>query len=572
MNWRFFMSMISKNFRIILAFVLLSIVFCMQKVSPLPIASAAGTVTLTADTTARTATISNEYITIRFDSSGKGVSLKKGGTELIGSAAGFYWSTENGGLSPTQLQIVTNTSDMVDIAYVGSAGELHYVVRSGVSGVYSYYVTDSVGTIAELRTVYRVDGQIFRNAYIGERSGSLPTLAQIQGATELQDSTYQLADGTIYTKYDWAGYYKNDFVHGVYGNGYGVWVIPASKEYNDGGPLKQDLMVHLESNTGDAVVLNMLTSSHFGTGSRTLPSGKIFGPWLVYVNNGSSSDAVSRSSTERAAWPYSWLSDSSYPLSRSTVTGNLQVADGRSTSGATVVLAKSGEIYTQGNDYMFWATVDSSGNFSIPKVRPGTYMLYAYATSGDITHQYSKNITVSGITTDLGTLTWAPQNYTNKLWQIGKADRKATEFKFGNISRQYGLPAQVPANFTYTIGTTHSSDWYYAQTKIGSWDINFNLTSTYSKNAYLTVAMASIAKNPITDVFVNGTNIGTLDYSSINDGTTYRSVTESGRYQLQEISFPASLLIVGTNTVSLKMKSVGTDGGILYDTIKLEAN
>ena len=55
-------------------------------------------------------------------------------------------------------------------------------------------------------------------------------------------------------------------------------------------------MVHVESNTGDGVLLNMLKGSHFGASNVTIPKGKIYGPWLIYINNGDISDAKSRAS------------------------------------------------------------------------------------------------------------------------------------------------------------------------------------------------------------------------------------------------------------------------------------
>ena len=52
-----------------------------------------GTVKLIADVNdARTVTMSNEYINIKFNSSGSAYSLLMDGKELIGSAKGFYCS------------------------------------------------------------------------------------------------------------------------------------------------------------------------------------------------------------------------------------------------------------------------------------------------------------------------------------------------------------------------------------------------------------------------------------------------------------------------------------------------
>jgi rhamnogalacturonan endolyase len=537
---------------------------------------AAGSVTLSVS--GMNATASNGIYTIKFNRAGTATSLVWNGKEFIGPAKGFYSSINGGtGFSPNQLKVVTNTSTMADIAYISSWGELHYVVRSGVSGLYSYFVATGIGTVGEFRTLYRVNGSIFRNGYNSVRSIAFPTLSQINSAKVLQDSTYQLADGSIYTKYDGATYVAQDTLHGVYGGGYGVWMISPSHEYVNGGPMKQELTVHIDSNSGDGTVLNMLSASHFGTPSVAIPNGKIYGPWLVYFNNGSITDAQSQAGIEDAAWPYSWLSNAHYPLARTTVTGTLRLADGRPAAGATVALAKpGGDLYAQGSDYIFSTQADSSGTFSIPNVRAGTYSLYAYASGGsigDVTDQYERdNIAVSGSSVNVGTLIWSPTKYTNFLWQIGTADRKADEFKLGNLPRQYGLFNQVPANLTYTIGqSTPANNWYYAQTHVGTWTVNFNLSKTYSGNGHLTVALAGSSRTASISVGVNGKSVGSFP-SYTNDAGIYRSANQSGYYHRFTINFSASLLRAGANTLTFRATNVSSGGGVMYDTVKLEAD
>ncbi len=341
--------------------------------------------------------------------------------------------------------------------------------------------------------------------------------------------------------------------------------------------MKQELTVHIDATSGDAVVLNMLSASHFGTPSVTIPSGKIYGPWLVYFNDGSIADALEQASREEERWPYRWLSNPHYPLSRSTVTGTLHLAEGRPAAGAMVTLAQSGgDVYAQGTDYIFSAQADFGGHFSIPHVRPGTYSLYAYATGGfigEITDQYERDgIAIAGPRVDLGKLTWAPPRYKHFLWQIGQADRKASEFKLGNLPRQYGLWNQVPANLTYTIGqSTPKNDWYYAQTQVGTWTVNFNLRETYSGNAHLTVALAGLSRTAAVTVAVNGTAVGSYP-AFTNDQAIYRSANQSGYYHLIPITFPASVLQAGANTVTFQATNVSSGGGTMYDTIKLEAD
>ena len=528
------------------------------------------------------ATISNGIFTIKLTNTGSR-SLVYKGQELIGPSKGFY-SSINGGSSyqafrATQLKIVTNTSSMVDIAYISSWGTFHYIVLDGVSGIYCYFIANGIGTVGEFRTVYEVDSSIFHTGYNGVESAiPLPSANQLQQATSVQDATSKLASGTIYTKYDAANYIGQDTLHGIYGSGYGVWRISPSHEYLEGGPMKQDLTVHAVG-----VVLNMLVSGHFGTPEVSIPSGKIYGPWFLYFNNGSISDARAQAAAQVAQWPYRWLSNPSYPLSRTTVTGSIVLSSRQPAAGATVTLAApGGDVYSQGAGYIFWTQADAKGHFTIPKVRPGTYCLYAWANRGPTTpgsigtvaDQYEQdNIIVSRASVNLGTLTWKITQYKHFLWQIGTADRKADKFKLGNVPRQYGLWNQVPADLTYTIGqSTPANDWYYAQTKVGTWNVNFNLSKTYSGQAHLTVALAGASnKRNHVDILVNNTFIATYPQFT-NDQTIYRSGNQSGSYHLLTFTFPASLLKVGSNTMAFKMTNVNNGGGIMYDFIKLETD
>jgi rhamnogalacturonan endolyase len=240
-----------------------------------------------------------------------------------------------------------------------------------------------------------------------------------------------------------------------------------------------------------------------------------------------------------------------------------------------VVLAKpGGDLYSQGTDYIFYSKADSSGAFSIPHVRPGTYSLYAFATGGsigDITDQFEKdNVKVEGSHTDVGPLTWSPPHYSQLLWQIGSADRKVTEFKLGNLPRQYGLNKKVAPTLTYTIGKSKpSDDWYYAQTQAGNWTVDFHLDKSYSGNAHLTVATAGQARKATVEVVVNGHVIETLP-SYTNDASIYRSANPSGYYHLAVLNFPASHLKTGANSLTLHATHVDDGGGKMYDTVKLE--
>ena len=130
----------------------------------------------------------------------------------------------------------------------------------------------------------------------------------------------------------------------------------------------------------------------------------------------------------------------------------------------------------------------------------------------------------------------------------------------------------MPTNLTFTVGASKDSeDWYFAQGKVGHWDINFNLDKTYGGNVWLSVPLAGGGGGARVTISVNGQDVMTI--APNNDASTYRAALRSARYLLQEASFPASLLKQGQNTVRFNMTAAGGRwNGLMYDTVILEAD
>jgi rhamnogalacturonan endolyase len=539
-------------------------------------------------------TLRNGLISITFGADGSATSLVKNGQELVHNLNGIVprdkdahrtwyidYNAGGGHLVADIIRIVKVTPDVAHIAIIDSGEtsafylEHHILLMTGESGLYGYAICKNPKNRrlgGEMRSMYRLDRDIFDWAYVSERTGHQPRYAELVRYPSVQDETWQMPDGSIYQKYDYSGYMAETPMWGHYGHGFGVWFMPVSTEYYAGGPLRQDLMVHQ-----DALILNYFQGSHYGGGgSDNFKDGqKLFGPWFTYVNTGDNAamiaDAKKKVTAEQAKWPYRWMDEPLYPLDRTRVTGQLQVEGRGSPAYAMVVLGKPGqEIYKQGGDFMFYGKADASGRFSLPNVRPGTYALYAYATQGPITAQLEKDgVEVHGVALNLGNIAWPQPKYGTLLWQIGQSDRMSAEFKFGDQLRNIKWIGMVPADLTYTVGSSHErDDWYYAQGKPANWEVKFDAARAYGGTARLTVAIAGVSNNPKVTISVNGKEIRQLSYA--NDAATYRAAVRSARYQLEDISFPADLLVQGTNTVRFGMTAVGKNGGLMYDTIKLE--
>ena len=487
-----------------------------------------------------------------------------------------------------RLKVIENSGQMAHIAYVDTTGylaiEFHVILMQGESGYYSYVIgannTDAPFELSEFRIVYRCGSRIFDHAYNNERQGLQPTRKYMEQYEKLQDETYRLPDGEkysngdIYSKYDYAGYFSKNPVWGQYGHGYGFFIMPVSTEYYPGGPMKQELLVHY-----DGILLNYFTGSHFGTGNLHVPIGwkKFYGPFYQYFNEGEDPqelirDALKRAEGEKEKWPYRWVKDDSYPLIRSRVSGQILFENGSPCQEATVILGKKDlPVELQSAGYLYYATTDAQGRFTIPNVRFDTYSLFAYQTGGSNTEQLQvDDINITEPEREIGTITWKLP-HGSVIWQIGKATRTCEGYRYAGELRNYKWMTMVPETVHFYIGQSkEDKDWYYAQTQIGSWYIHFRLDSVPAEECGLIIAIAGAGRNgtdnrdlPCLSVILNENPIG--EAVMVNDGAIYRSATISGRYRCLKIPVASDLLRKGENIVELRING----GKIMYDTILL---
>ena len=589
----------------------------------LTVQSANGDVTLTrSGSNNRACTIRNDLVSVYIDTQGEITSFllyQNGDGDASHSVQlttdkGYFSVANSGGaarLSVNAFYEKVNTSDMVEVQYVtpdigGFEWVIGYVVRRGVAGVYHYVQANCKADgsdYSELRMGFRGDASLFNYAYVNDDlQDALPTPADIASATEVTDATYRLADGSIYTKYDYAAFQKDDYVHGMMGDHVGLWMITPSVEWLNGGPMRQDLTVHATNTT--PIALRHFHGNHFGGVSVYMNNGqsKYYGPHLIYANYSNASsvatahsemvaDAKQRAAVEQSAWPYNWLRDESIKK-RGTVIGQITLSAEDAayfkTTKLQVILAQPGsKPMLQGTGYQFWAETDADGNFIINNVREGSYTLYAYALNGAATGYYEKaDVAVTAnATTSVGTLTWTPDKYGDNskiLWKIGEADHLSMG-KLSGEKRQYGLWNDVPEEVNYTVGSSNlATDWYYAQAHNGNWYIKYQLDDIPTNPLRLTVATAGAA-NASMKVRSNenrstyGIGLGNQAnevFRPKHDGSVTRSATLAGRDSVAVFYIPVSTLKKGENYLNLNLWGISENGagGIMYDMIKLESN
>ncbi len=549
----------------------------------------------------RECTMSNGLITLSIGAKGMATTMKhpaNGETNILASNGIYfdYTTNKNRALSAANARIVRSDDDYAEVVYTSAANEAlptyehGYIMRKGESGIYTYVIVHGnsksgetsqggVGPVKETRVCTRLSST-FLDGYVDDQmQGMIPSNSEMATAekNQIQDATYYLSDGSIYTKYNWAQFIDNDKFHGLMNGKVGVWNIPVSYEWINGGPMRQELTVHATSKS--PITIQMLQGEHLGASSQKYEDDQhqIFGPFMIYVNSGENreemiEDARKKASKLKEEWPFTWFENEYYPLERSTVTGRINITTGQNAGNVKVVLAaRGGNLLSQGGRYMFWTLTDEEGYFSIPAVRKGTYSLYAYATTGTITDELCVNdIGITENETELGNIEWSPLTLEHQLWHIGENNRLADGFNCSDRPRAYEAWQWQPATLEYKIGESNAStDWYNAQTKNGTWTVKFNLDSEYEGDALLTASIAGVSNSPTITVNVNGKS--KQSWSLKDDGSIRRSATLAGRHLVKSFSFPASDLKIGENQITFTASNCKDKSGVLYDCIKLEA-
>jgi len=532
----------------------------------------------------------------------------------------------------SQVVVLRTDDDLAEVAFVDTTTtplrlEHHLIMRRGRRGLYGYVILTNVAaaptSINEVRMNARWDRGIFDHAFNWERGGGQqPTYAYLLTQQQVQDETWRidgvnnpdlpspdsnsgnLPPGTVYSKYNWSLYHHENPMFGHYGHGFGVWFTALGgvtdrtlSAFYGVGPNHQDLAIHQ-----DALILNYFGANHYGLPAYTLQPGyrRLYGPWLTYVTVGHRDDpgamiaeaaAIARDEIEANRRGSAWVDDALYPPpdQRTTVRGRLRIADGRPADGLWVLLSTQSvtDVYTIHEPTCFVRT-DADGFFSLPGIPPawapgttvpGTYTLYAFAGRGSITDQLVQpGIEVHGGVQDLGTVTWSPPNRTSFLWQIGRADRTGGEFALAarpadqSNPRAYEKPSQVPGDLTFVVGSSWEPEgWYYAQTNAGTWTVRFHVARPYTGTVFLTVS-SSMQQGSPPAVALNGVSpTGALPGN--NDSTIARQADRSGRPRLATLTFPASSLQEGVNTLTLT-RGPGTPAGngLGWDTLVMEVD
>lgn len=282
-----------------------------------------------------------------------------------------------------------------------------------------------------------------------------------------------------------------------------------------------------------------------------------------------------------ADWPYSWFQNEAYQ-SRGSLRGRIVLSDGRPASKAAVFLGDNNPTKStldQGTDHYYTGYTDHDGFFEFTNVRTGVYGLQAWSNGGrlaDVTTVLLENDVVvkKGKNGDLGKLTWETQG-REQIFQVGEFDRKTLGFKYAGSPREHALVTKCPADLTYTVGESETSDWCFGQSEEGTWSIRFFLgyNAPADADSVLSVSLAGYSVGVSSDITINDNPnpIGNLTSDYIpSDQCLYRSATVAGEWHYYEFPVAGDLLQKGWNWVNFTVTEGSLWHGFMWDSILLE--
>ncbi|MGA2052512.1 MAG: polysaccharide lyase family protein [Opitutales bacterium] len=568
------------------------------------------------------------------------------GTDLMGHNSGHpagYWETSpgNGAVATVTIDPASNGGERAEVSVKGRSGgfiqETRYAMGRGESGVYTYAIYSHTAdmeraSMGENRFGTKLNPAVFDWLSVdANRNLLMATSADWDAGTQMgsmKEARYLntgIHQGQVEHKYDYCGY---QFFTPAFGwsstkQHLGFWFINPTVEFLSGGVTKDELDCHLDDNAGgDPLILDYWRGTHYGGTDCNVAAGevwsKVVGPIYLYCNHLEESsasaadnanalflDALKQAAQESAAWPYDWVNGVDYPHAqdRASATGQLVLNDPQAKTtklpNLFVGLAYPDESTDDSREdwqkdakhYEFWVRGDENGNFTIPKVRPGTYELHAIADG--VLGEYAKaNITLqAGQALDLGRLNWQPVRYGRQLWDIGVPNRFASEFLDGDNFWHWGwyvqYARQFPNDITYTIGKSdYRKDWFFEQVphlekidgansdtqgRATTWTVNFHLNEAPTGRAVLRLAICGVGSTMGRrglQVGVNGQQVGNVLHLRYINAVTRDNV--GGYWTERDVAFDASTMKAGDNQLTLTVPAGSISDGIMYDYIRLE--
>jgi rhamnogalacturonan endolyase len=425
----------------------------------------------------------------------------------------------------------------------------YYVFQYKNPGIHMATYTTAEPSVGELRFIARLNRATLPSGY---------GAADIKGGTAIEGSDVYTVNGQTRSKFYSSRQFIDDQVHGVTGNGIGVYMIVpgVSYETSAGGPFFRDI----DNQGGDVQELYFyMNSGH--TQTETYRQG-FFGPYLLQFTTGSAPAADYSTSF----WEGLSVTGMTTFANRGYVKG---VASGVPSQWASLM-----SIGFSNSAAQYWVRTDTAGAFTSPKMKPGTYTMTLYKVEQAVKTQ---SVTVTVGTTVTSNIASEEPTY-NSIWQIGDWDGTPRGFlNADKIERMHPSDSRMSnwAVSTFTIGSSVSSfPMALFKAVNGAIKINFTLSSSQIGARTLRIGTTNAFAGGRPQVLVNSWTGPAPPAPSQPDSRGVTRGTWRGNNIIYTVSIPSGTLVAGSNSITINVISGSSGDGFLspnfiFDAVQL---
>ncbi|KAL3474241.1 Rhamnogalacturonase B, N-terminal-domain-containing protein [Aspergillus californicus] len=445
----------------------------------------------------------------------------------------------------------TQDGDYIKVTCTTSTLTQYFVVHNGDSIIHMATYITAEPSIGEMRFIARLNSEILPNE---EPFGDVSTTAD--STSTVEGSDVFVVDGETRSKFYSSERFIDDHRHCVAGSAYRVCMILNQYESSSGGPFFRDI----NSNNGGSytALYWYMNSGHAQTESYRMG---LHGPYSMYF---------SRSGTPGTNIDTSFFANlgiSGYVAAsgRGTVTGTASGAD----SSMTWV------IHWYNANAQYWAYTSSSGAFTSPAMKPGTYTMKYYQGEYAVA---STSVTVTAGSSTTKNISGSVSTGTT-IFKIGEWDGSPTGFRnAANQLRMHPSDSRMSSwsPGTYTVGSSSLSSFPMAVFKSVNSPVTISFTATSSQTGAATLRIGTTLS------FAGGRPQATINSytGSIPAAPTNlnsRGVTRGtyrGYGEVYDVSIPSGTIVAGTNTITISVVS-GSSGdtylspNFIFDCVEL---
>ncbi|CAI0646749.1 unnamed protein product [Colletotrichum noveboracense] len=541
----------------------------------------------------------------------------------------------------------------------------YFFLRGEETGLHAFsrltYFNESkplLRDLGELRTLFRPNTPLWTHFSTSDGNfGPLPKDATFSQAVTVQDATtyvggvpddpYTEEYSDYFTKYTLSEAWRNHHVHGQFSDGstsadgstFGAWLVHNTMETYYGGPLHSDLVV-------DGIVYNYMVSGHHGAPMPNITHGfdRTWGPQFYYFNKGAPETTVAELRADAVQFADAEWNEAFYdsiaeyvpnfiPSTQRTVfEGTVRLPEGA--KRPIVVLSENKQDFQLNvfstKSLQYWAEIDESGNFRVPRVAEETYRVTIYA-DGVFGWYIQDDFEITKDTAATKpTFEWKEESAGEEVWRIGVPDKSSGEYLHGyapDTSKplqpeqyriywgKYDYEKDFPAGVNFQVGQSDEAQdlnyihWAFFPAKgnhlreenyydnVNNWTIAFDLTKyklDAAKTATFTVQIAGTkTANGNAKWTVSGHPYGnlpwTVNFNNLYESTWVIPYWRSGSCGVRsavacqnienKFTFSAEALKEGRNelTLSLPFNASSVETALLpdalyvqYDALRLE--